>query len=66
MMRTGLLAIGVIALAGAGCSRPDASKSATADGMAATSSVTRYLPEYTATGDLVLPKNFEKWVYVGS
>lgn len=66
MKRTGLLAIGVIALAGAGCSRPDASKSATADGMAETSSVTRYLPEYTATGDLVLPKNFEKWVYVGS
>jgi len=27
---------------------------------------TRYLPEYTASGDLVLPKNFEEWVYVGS
>jgi hypothetical protein len=26
----------------------------------------RYLPEYTADGDLILPKNFEKWVYVGS
>jgi hypothetical protein len=26
----------------------------------------RYLPEYTAAGDLMLPKNFEKWVYVGS
>jgi hypothetical protein len=26
----------------------------------------RYLPEYTADGDLVLPKNFEKWVYLGS
>jgi hypothetical protein len=26
----------------------------------------RYLPEYTAAGDLILPKNFEKWVYVGS
>jgi hypothetical protein len=25
-----------------------------------------YLPEYTADGDLVLPKNFEKWVYLGS
>src|SRR5258708_39019205 len=26
----------------------------------------RYLPEYTASGDLVLPKNFNEWVYVGS
>src|SRR5215475_8199794 len=26
----------------------------------------RYLPEYTADGDLILPKNFEKWVFVGS
>jgi hypothetical protein len=27
---------------------------------------TRYLPEYTASGDLVLPKNFHEWIYVGS
>jgi hypothetical protein len=26
----------------------------------------RYLPEYTASGDLILPKGFEEWVYVGS
>ena len=26
----------------------------------------RYLPEYTASGDLILPKNFHEWVYVGS
>jgi hypothetical protein len=26
----------------------------------------RYLPDYTAEGELILPKNFEKWVYVGS
>ena len=26
----------------------------------------RYLPEYTTDGDLVLPKNFHEWVYVGS
>ena len=25
----------------------------------------RYLPEYTKDGDLVLPKNFHEWVYVG-
>jgi len=26
----------------------------------------RYLPEYTKEGDLVLPKNWRTWVYVGS
>jgi hypothetical protein len=26
----------------------------------------RYLPEYDAAGDLILPKNFHEWVYVGS
>jgi hypothetical protein len=26
----------------------------------------RYQPEYTASGDLILPKNFHEWVYVGS
>src|SRR5262245_36996118 len=26
----------------------------------------RYLPEYTESGDLILPKNFSEWVYVGS
>jgi hypothetical protein len=27
---------------------------------------TQYLPEYTPSGDLILPKNFERWTYVGS
>jgi hypothetical protein len=26
----------------------------------------RYLPEYTAAGDLILPKNFHEWIYLGS
>ena len=26
----------------------------------------RYLPEYTKEGDLLLPKNWRSWVYVGS
>jgi hypothetical protein len=26
----------------------------------------RYLPEYTKDGDLMLPKNWRSWVYVGS
>lgn len=34
------------------------------DGAAASSK--RYLPEFTTAGDLVLPKNFERWVFVGS
>jgi hypothetical protein len=25
----------------------------------------RYLPEYTASGDLILPKKFDEWVSVG-
>src|SRR5215469_1884093 len=27
---------------------------------------TRYLPEYTASGELILPKDFHEWIYVGS
>ena len=26
----------------------------------------RYLPQYTSDGDLILPKNFHAWIYVGS
>ena len=26
----------------------------------------RYLPEYTESGDLILPKNYHEWIYVGS
>lgn len=33
---------------------------------AAASTPKRYLPQYTASGDLVLPKGFHHWVYVGS
>ena len=29
-------------------------------------STSRYLPEYDSLGDLVLPKNFREWVFVGS
>jgi Cytochrome P460 len=35
-------------------------------GNAQTQTRQRYLPEYTASGDLVLPKDFHEWVYVGS
>jgi len=33
---------------------------------AQTQTRSRYLPEYDASGDLLLPKNFHDWVYVGS
>ena len=33
---------------------------------AQTETRSRYLPEYTADGDLILPKGFHEWVYVGS
>jgi len=52
------LVAGVTALTGLAVMRPgDAQTPAT---------VKRYLPEYTRTGDLVLPKGFHHWVFVGS
>ena len=33
---------------------------------AQTPTMARYLPEYTASGDLILPKNFHEWIYLGS
>jgi hypothetical protein len=27
---------------------------------------TRYLPEYNESGDLILPKNYHEWIFVGS
>ena len=39
-------------------------QSASNDGSALTRK--RYLPEYTESGDLKLPKNFHEWVFVGS
>jgi hypothetical protein len=33
---------------------------------ASTDGRAQYKPEYTASGELILPKNFEKWVFVGS
>jgi len=52
------LVAGVTVLTGLAVMRPgDAQTPAT---------VKRYLPEYTPTGDLVLPKGFHHWVFVGS
>jgi hypothetical protein len=61
--RHAYLALSALALMNlAACSRPATpSASAGHDVTAA-----RYLPEYSANGDLLLPKNFEKWVFLGS
>ncbi|NPU09689.1 cytochrome P460 family protein [Bradyrhizobium sp. 83002] len=52
------LAIGVAALVGLAASRPGDAQTPAAQ--------QRYLPEWTANGDLVLPKGFHRWVFVGS
>lgn len=51
----------------AGCSKSEATKAGPVDETAVASpAVERYMPEYTAAGELVLPKKFERWVYMGS
>jgi hypothetical protein len=42
------------------------SSTSDAQSTAPEASPTRYLPEYTANGDLLLPKNWRHWVFVGS
>src|SRR5262245_4596869 len=58
-----LVSLTGIALATAAFGRP----SAKPDNMATVSPRTRCLPEYTASGDLILPKNniWREWVFVG-
>ena len=69
MTKTGFAAIslGCSLLALTGCGNSEVTKADPA-GLAAVASavVDRYMPEYTAAGELVLPKNFERWVYLGS
>jgi len=58
-----LLLIGA-SVAGLGsCAKPQGTGGADKDRVAASE---RYLPQYTASGELVLPEHFEKWVFVGS
>lgn len=67
-MRTSLLVL-AMALSAAACSpkkSADAASDAGAANPPAAAEPSRYLPEYTAEGDLILPKGFEKWVFVGA
>lgn len=66
-MRTrylGILAVGVTVATGTMMSSLFAQSNDGAEPTAATK--TCYPAEYTASGDLILPKNFHEWVYVGS
>jgi hypothetical protein len=65
-MRTrylGILAVGVTVATGTMISSLFAQSNSGAE---AATKKTCYPAEYTASGDLKLPKNFHEWVYVGS
>lgn len=59
----GLIAFAAVLALGACNQQPTATASAPSQ---AAAQVARYLPEYTADGKLILPKNFERWIFVGS
>jgi hypothetical protein len=66
-----LASVAAVALLGLGlaaCSKTESAKAdlAKAAAPAIAAGAGRYLPEYAANGDLLLPKNFEKWVFIGS
>jgi hypothetical protein len=69
------IAAAALAVAALGCSRSTvktetgqaaAKSGAVRPAVQAASPVGRYLPEYLPDGELVLPKNFHSWVFVGA
>jgi hypothetical protein len=69
------IALAAMALAASGCGRPVVKSQGVRPpgqgqngrgGMPAASPPGRYLPEYLPDGELVLPKNFHSWVFVGA
>ena len=74
MRKIHFVALAILGLALAGCGQTEASKPAAKSDVAAVAPAAaapaaapaRYLPEYTASGELILPKNFDHWVYLGS
>jgi Cytochrome P460 len=58
LVASGVLATGVFVR-----STSDKAQSATAE---TEQTPARYLPEYTSDGDLILPKNWRHWVFVGA
>ena len=61
MMKKLMLAVAILAL-GASATVVLAQR----QGTNTVSAKGRYLPEYTKEGDLILPKNWRSWIYVGS
>ena len=61
MMNKLMLAVAILAL-GASATAVLAQR----QGTNTVSAKGRYLPEYTKEGDLILPKNWRSWVYLGS
>jgi Cytochrome P460 len=59
------VSLGIGALALVACSPRQQSANAPA-AAPAEAAVVRQLPAYTPSGELILPKNFEKWVFVGA
>ncbi|MBX9814864.1 MAG: cytochrome P460 [Proteobacteria bacterium SG_bin5] len=66
MNRIALSALAAVAVTSVGLGSVAFTSRSEAAGKAAAAGPRRYLPEYTPSGDLILPKNFERWVYVGS
>jgi Cytochrome P460 len=64
MSRKVIALITAVAISTLGASVYAQAPTATADNGAPI--VTRYLPEYTASGELILPKNYRNWIFVGS
>jgi hypothetical protein len=65
-MRAGYLGAMVLAAAIAGSGIVSAVMAQQAQPKGGQEAKTCYPPQYTSTGDLILPKNFHEWVYVGS
>ena len=70
-----MIAAAALAVAGSGCgrsvmksqsSRPAAQSESGRSAVQTASSSGRYLPEYLPDGQLVLPKNWHSWVFVGA
>jgi hypothetical protein len=61
MTKLRVVVMATIAIAGAAAALAQPSTSRGTDGVKG-----RYMPEYTASGDLILPKDFHKWIFVGA
>jgi hypothetical protein len=61
-----MIAAAALAVAGSGCGRSVMKSESGRSAAQTASSSGRYLPEYLPDGQLVLPKNWRSWVFVGA